>query len=107
MITLNEYKEYLTQKKLKDGIKPSTAKINEITSAAIAMVETEPAWSVIRQEIEGWMKSSGETAALMAARLTDGPILSPEAYADTKTVLAYNRGAAEAFKKILDLVGKH
>ena len=107
MITQSEYREYLAQKKQGNGIRPSREQISEITTAAIAMVETEPAWSVIRQEIEGWMKSSGETAALMVARLTDGPILSPEAYADTKTVLAYNRGAAEAFKKILDLVGKH
>ena len=106
MITEREYHDYLVQKQQRI---PAVTKrqISEIVAASIQTVDVDPAWSVIRQEIEGWMKSSGETAALMAARLTDGPVLSPEAYADTKTVLAYNRGAAEAFKKILDLVGKH
>ena len=107
MITRQDFDEYWADKqaRLKPAI--SREKVIELTEAAVSLVTTDPAWSVIQQEIDGWRKSADETVALMRSRLTDGPILSPEAYADTKTVLAYNQGTVDACKKILTLVQKH
>ena len=106
-ITREDFTEYWKEKQARTKPSVSSVKVAEILTAAIQAVDTDPVWSVIQQEIEGWWKEANDMAAVMKARLTDGPILSPEAYADTKTVLAFHTGAAQSCKRILDLVKKH
>ena len=106
-ITREDFNEYWREKQTRTKPPVSSVKVAEILTAAIEAVDTDPVWSVIQQEIAGWEKEAIDMAALMKARLTDGPVLSPEAYADTKCVLAFHTGAAGACKKILDLVKKH
>lgn len=106
-ITREDFNEYWKEKQVRSKPLVTSTKTVEIMAAAIQAVDTDPVWSVIQQEIERWWNEANDMAAVMKARLTDGPILSPEVYADTKTVLAFHTGAAQSCKKILDLVKKH